>query len=61
MRIYMLWILKYKLTCVHTTYIALKSIDWRIQSIDLFVTDYPAVVGLDAAGEIVEVGEGVTH
>jgi len=39
---------------------ALNPIDWKIQKTGRFVVDYPAVVGLDAAGEIVEVGEGVS-
>lgn len=40
-----------------------KTVDWRIQSWGKrlpFPKSYPAIVGADVAGEIYEVGEGVT-
>ena len=39
--------------------IAVNPIDWIMQDQDLFQVKYPAVFGLDVAGEIVEVGEDV--
>ncbi|KAJ3937477.1 MAG: chaperonin 10-like protein [Lentinula lateritia] len=39
----------------------LNPVDWFIQSRDLFApnTPYPAIIGLDMAGDVEEVGEGV--
>ncbi|OJT14985.1 Zinc-binding alcohol dehydrogenase domain-containing protein cipB [Trametes pubescens] len=37
----------------------LNPVDWKIQAYGLFIKDYPAVLGTDAAGVIVAVGEGV--
>ncbi|OBZ79326.1 Protein TOXD [Grifola frondosa] len=39
---------------------ALNPVDWKIQKYGGFITDYPAVLGEDAAGIVEEVGEGVT-
>ncbi|KAI0692524.1 GroES-like protein [Cytidiella melzeri] len=39
---------------------ALNPVDWKIQSSGYFLTDYPAILGTDAAGVVKEVGEGVT-
>lgn len=39
---------------------ALNPIEWKIQQFDFFVSEYPAVLGLDSAGVVKEVGEGVT-
>jgi len=39
---------------------ALNPIDWKIQKFGRFVENFPAIVGSDAAGEIADVGEGVT-
>ncbi|KAF8072227.1 chaperonin 10-like protein [Lyophyllum atratum] len=39
---------------------ALNPLDWKIQKYGFYVTEYPAVLGADAAGEVEEVGEGVT-
>ena len=41
--------------------IAINPIDWILQDQDLFKSSYPAVFGLDVAGDIVEVGEGVSE
>jgi NADPH:quinone reductase-like Zn-dependent oxidoreductase len=40
---------------------ALNPVDWKVQKLAYFVTDYPAVIGSDSSGEVVEVGEGVTN
>ena len=39
--------------------VAVNPIDWILQDDDLFEMKYPAIFGSDAAGEVVEVGEGV--
>ncbi|TFK71476.1 GroES-like protein [Pluteus cervinus] len=42
---------------------ALNPVDWKFIEQDVFVqflSSYPAVVGSDGAGEVVEIGEGVT-
>ncbi|KAH7887198.1 chaperonin 10-like protein [Phlebopus sp. FC_14] len=39
----------------------LNPVDWKIQSSDFWVTEYPAILGIDGAGEVEEVGEGVTE
>ena len=41
--------------------IGLNPLDWKIQAYGLFVTDFPAILGSDAAGEVAAVGEGVTQ
>lgn len=41
--------------------VAVNPVDWKIQDSGAFVKEWPIVVGEDLAGEIVEVGEGVTH
>ncbi|KAJ2932485.1 hypothetical protein H1R20_g4577, partial [Candolleomyces eurysporus] len=40
---------------------ALNPVDWKIQKNPAFLKDYPAVLGTDIAGEVVELGEGVTQ
>ena len=35
-------------------------VEWKIQAFGLFVEKYPAILGLDAAGLVETVGEGVT-
>ena len=37
----------------------LNPVDWKIQVYGIFVETFPAVLGTDGAGEVVEVGEGV--
>lgn len=43
---------------IHAT--ALNPVDWKIKVSGIFVAEYPAVVGTDAAGIIKKVGTGVT-
>ena len=40
---------------------ALNPVDWKIQTYGIIITEFPAVLGLDAAGIVKEVGEGVTE
>ena len=40
---------------------AVNPVDWKVQDSGAFVQKWPVVLGEDYAGEIVEVGEGVTH
>ncbi|KAJ3548039.1 hypothetical protein NMY22_g1429 [Coprinellus aureogranulatus] len=40
---------------------ALNPVDWKIQKYGFYVQEYPTVLGSDIAGEVVEVGEGVSH
>jgi len=39
---------------------SLNPVDWKIQKYGAFINDFPAVLGTDGAGEVQEVGEGVT-
>ena len=39
---------------------SLNPVDWKIHKYGIFVEEYPAVLGSDLAGDVVEVGEGVT-
>ena len=39
---------------------ALNPLDWKIQAYGLIVEKYPAILGFDGAGTVVEVGEDVT-
>lgn len=39
---------------------ALNPVDWKAQATGLFITEYPAILGTDAAGTVVALGEGVT-
>lgn len=43
---------------IHAT--SLNPVDWKIQKLGMFVEDFPAILGTDIAGEVAEVGEGVT-
>ncbi|KAH9919388.1 chaperonin 10-like protein [Fomitopsis serialis] len=40
---------------------ALNPVDWKIQAFGIFVEKFPSIIGGDAAGVVVEVGEGVTN
>ncbi|EMD40281.1 hypothetical protein CERSUDRAFT_70692 [Gelatoporia subvermispora B] len=42
---------------IHST--ALNPLDWKIQAYGLFIENYPAILGSDAAGTVEVVGEGV--
>lgn len=46
---------------VRTKAIAINPVDWKIQDYGIVIKDWPCIVGEDLAGEIVEVGEGVTR
>ncbi|THV06946.1 GroES-like protein, partial [Dendrothele bispora CBS 962.96] len=39
--------------------VGLNPVDWKIQEYDVYVKDYPAVLGTDIAGDVEEIGEGV--
>lgn len=39
--------------------VAINPIDWMMQDSDLFNLKYPAIFGLDIAGEVAYLGEGV--
>ena len=41
--------------------VGLNPIDAKIQSLGFFLKEYPAILGLDLAGTVEEVGEGVTN
>ncbi|KAI9712039.1 MAG: hypothetical protein M1820_001748 [Bogoriella megaspora] len=41
--------------------VAINPVDWKIQDLGLFLTEYPSLLGSDSAGTIYEVGPGVTH
>ncbi|KAI4605517.1 uncharacterized protein J4E88_007765 [Alternaria novae-zelandiae] len=41
--------------------VAVNPVDWKIQDYGIFLQKYPNVCGTDVAGEVHEVGEGVTH
>jgi NADPH:quinone reductase-like Zn-dependent oxidoreductase len=40
---------------------SLNPVDWKVQEMGIFVDRYPAILGTDIAGEVVELGEGVTR
>lgn len=40
---------------------AVNPVDWKIQEMGMFMEKYPNIPGVDSAGEIYEVGEGVTQ
>jgi NADPH:quinone reductase-like Zn-dependent oxidoreductase len=39
---------------------ALNPFDWKVHKYGIFVEEFPAVLGSDLAGDVEEVGEGVT-
>lgn len=41
--------------------VAINPIDWKMQDFGVFVQSWPAILGCDVAGEVVEVGDGVTN
>ena len=41
--------------------VGLNPLDWKIQVYGVMVSDFPAILGRDAAGEVEAVGEGVTQ
>lgn len=46
---------------VKITATAINPVDWKIRAYKLFITEFPAVLGSDAAGEVVAVGKSVNH
>ncbi|KAI9659374.1 MAG: hypothetical protein M1821_001632 [Bathelium mastoideum] len=40
---------------------AVNPVDWKIQDYGIFLENYPNILGTDVAGEVHEVGQGVTH
>ncbi|KAF9484842.1 GroES-like protein [Pholiota conissans] len=43
---------------IHST--SLNPIDWKVHKWGIFVGEYPVILGNDIAGEVIELGEGVT-
>ena len=43
---------------LHAT--GLNPVDWKIKKFGIFIEKYPTILGADGAGEVVEVGGGVT-
>lgn len=41
--------------------IAINPVDWKMQDAGYFVKSWPVILGCDVAGEVVEVGDGVTN
>lgn len=41
--------------------VAVNPVDWKIQDYGVFIQKWPNVLGCDAAGEVVEVGEDVKN
>ncbi|KAH8690182.1 chaperonin 10-like protein [Talaromyces proteolyticus] len=41
--------------------VAINPVDWKIQSYGIFITEFPSILGEDAAGVVVDVGPGVTR
>ena len=39
---------------------SLNPVDWKVKKHGMFVEHYPAIVGVDIAGDVEEVGEGIT-
>ena len=39
---------------------ALNPVDWKIQKYGFLVETFPAILGTDIAGDVEEIGEGVT-
>jgi NADPH:quinone reductase-like Zn-dependent oxidoreductase len=45
---------------IKTAFVAINPVDWKIQTYASPGQKYPDILGRDIAGEVVEVGEGVT-
>lgn len=41
--------------------IAINPVDWHQQDVGVFVQRFPAIIGCDVAGEVHEVGSGVSR
>ncbi|CBF80320.1 hypothetical protein AN8330.2 [Aspergillus nidulans FGSC A4] len=46
---------------IKVTATAINPVDWKIRDYSVFLTSYPAVLGSDAAGEVVAVGDSVQN
>jgi NADPH:quinone reductase-like Zn-dependent oxidoreductase len=46
---------------IRNKFAAVNPADWKVQDNGSFIRCYPVVLGEDVAGDVVEVGEGVTH
>jgi len=46
---------------IKNAFVAINPVDWKIQEYSPEFQNYPDILGRDVAGEIVEVGEGVTR
>ena len=46
---------------IKITATAINPVDWKIRDCRIFLSEYPAVLGSDAAGEIVSLGSSVTN
>lgn len=40
--------------------VALNPVDWKVQKYGILVEKFPAILGYDIAGDVEEIGEGVT-
>jgi len=46
---------------IKNAFVAINPVDWKIQEYSPAFQNYPDILGRDIAGEILEVGEGVTR
>lgn len=46
---------------IKVTAAAINPVDWKIRDYEMFVNDFPAIVGTDAAGLVVQVGSNVKN
>ncbi|KAF2166976.1 hypothetical protein M409DRAFT_54734 [Zasmidium cellare ATCC 36951] len=44
---------------IRTAAVAMNPADWLLQQTGMLLSEYPAILGCDAAGEVVEVGQGL--
>ncbi|TCD68535.1 hypothetical protein EIP91_010460 [Steccherinum ochraceum] len=40
---------------------ALNPVDWKVHDFDFFIAEYPAIIGIDSAGVVVALGDGVEN
>ncbi len=46
---------------IRNKFAAVNPADWKVQETGSFIRGYPVVLGGDVAGDVVEVGDGVTR